>query len=67
MEYLLSEPSQAEVKRWLRGVVAATHGCVNSTNLAELAADHFNHDEWLDDETHWLWELIYELCHEDLD
>ena len=32
-------------------------GCFNRTALAESAADHFGHDEWLDDECHSVWDL----------
>lgn len=32
-------------------------GEVNYTRLAEEAAHYFDHDEWLDDETHWIWDL----------
>ena len=30
---------------------------LNPTVLAENAAHALEHDEWLDDETHWIWEL----------
>jgi hypothetical protein len=30
---------------------------INPTVLAENAAHALEHDEWLDDETHWIWEL----------
>jgi len=30
-----------------------------------LAALDLGHDEWLDDETHWIWELAVELTAED--
>ena len=26
------------------------------TQIAEAAANMFDHDEWLDDELHWIWE-----------
>jgi len=32
-------------------------GSVNLTKLAEGAAHAFDHDEWLDDETHWVWDV----------
>ena len=32
-------------------------GFINLTQLAENAAHEFNHDEWLDDESHWVWEV----------
>ena len=32
-------------------------GEVNNTALAEAAADALDHDEWLDDETHQVWDI----------
>ena len=32
-----------------------------ATTLAEDAARVFNHDEWLADETHWIWDLAIEI------
>ena len=32
-------------------------GEVNTTELAENAAHEFDSDEWLDDDTHWVWDL----------
>lgn len=31
--------------------------CETATNLAEWAADEFDHHEWCDDPDHWVWEL----------
>jgi len=39
-------------------------GEVNYTRLAENAAWHFDHDEWLDDETHWVWDVALEAGEE---
>ena len=36
-------------------------GEVNCTRLAENAAWEFDHDEWLDDETHWVWDLAVDI------
>lgn len=36
-------------------------GEVNTTQLAENAAHEFDHDEWLDDETHWVWDLAVDV------
>ena len=30
---------------------------VTATELAEMAASALDHPEWLDDETHWVWEI----------
>ena len=32
----------------------------SGTGLAERLAHDFSHDEWLDDETHWIWEVAAE-------
>lgn len=32
-------------------------GEVNCTHLAENTAWALNRDEWLDDETHWIWDM----------
>ena len=40
--------------------VCLATGDVNTTSLAELAADKFNLDSALDDETHYIWELALE-------
>lgn len=33
----------------------------NLTELAENAAIYLDHDEWLDDSDHWIWELAMEV------
>lgn len=40
---------------------ATERGELNTTRLAELIAYDVNHDEWLDDETHYLWEVVLEI------
>lgn len=37
-------------------------GDVNCTRLAEEAALVFDHLEWLDDETHWVWDLAVDIA-----
>lgn len=32
----------------------------HGTGLAERVAHELDHDEWLDDETHWIWEIAME-------
>lgn len=39
-------------------------GEVSPTILAELAADHFDHNEWLDDETNDVWDIAVEVSNE---
>jgi hypothetical protein len=64
------EPSRAAVKRWMLLYMqskAGDHlfdgktGELNTTLLAENAAHAFDHDEWLDDETHYIWEVAFEV------
>ena len=38
---------------------------MDATQLATLTALELGHDEWLDDETHWIWELAVELTAEE--
>ena len=35
---------------------------VNATTLAEIAAQELGHDEWLDDETHWIWDVAMDVA-----
>lgn len=56
----LSPLQRCEVRRWMRAHVRAyLDDCneVNLTKLAEDAAHEFEHDDWLDVETHEVWEL----------
>ena len=53
MRYELEDRSHIDI--WYQGYE------VNYTRLAENAAWHFNHDEWLDDECHWVWELAIQV------
>jgi hypothetical protein len=34
---------------------------INTTLLAESAAHEFDRHMWLDDETHWIWELAFQV------
>ena len=61
--------TKGQVRDWMIAEVnASTYyfepgtGEVNSTLLAESAAEHFNHHEWLDDETHFVWEAAVEAA-----
>jgi len=46
------------LKRQARDYMQAeARNCETATQLAENTAWHFDHDEWLDDELHWVWEL----------
>ena len=40
-------------------------GEVNMTQLAEDAAHAFDHDEWLDDPDHWIWDAAANALNED--
>lgn len=61
-----SRLTKAQVRRFMQNELlnrnsdAWQHGEVNYTRLAEEAAHYFNHDEWLDYESHWVWELALE-------
>jgi len=33
---------------------------MSATQIAEDTANHLNHAEWLENETHWIWELAIE-------
>jgi hypothetical protein len=35
---------------------------LSMTGLAELIARRFDADDWLDDETHWVWDIAAELA-----
>lgn len=51
---------QAEVLGYMVSVALSCRdsaGEIIPTKVAELAADHFDHDEWLYEETHWVWDL----------
>ena len=34
---------------------------VTATELAEVIAWEMNHDEWLDDPDHWIWDLALDM------
>jgi hypothetical protein len=56
----------ARVKNWMK--LNAEHhrdrdtGEVNATTLAEGAAHQFDHDEWLNDSTHEVWDWASEIA-----
>ena len=52
---------RAKVKTYMLNMA---HHHDNATSLAEDAAhnaDTVDHDAWLNDETHWIWELALEV------
>ena len=53
---------QAQVRNYM---AVECHSVDNATNLAENAAWHFNRSEWLDDDTHWVWDLAAEFISAD--
>jgi hypothetical protein len=56
----LGAKQRQAVLYWMRthGMdVACQRGEINTTALCEAAAHAFDHDDWLDCETHELWEL----------
>lgn len=60
-------PTPDEVLRWMAYAISdgsfvdRRTGEVNYTALAEGAAHTFDHDEWLDDPDHWVWEKALEV------
>lgn len=65
LDFFLKQYTETKMKKevlnYMLRVIAtcvdAATGEVNTTVLAELAADKFNLDSALDDETHWIWEI----------
>ena len=60
----MPEGEKAALRKWMQDELAVYHrlyegsaGELNATGLAEAAAWAFDHDEWLDDETHEVWEI----------
>lgn len=44
----------------VRAHITRLHSAYPNLNMTELAEDTaivFNHDEWLDDPDHWIWDL----------
>lgn len=58
----------ADIKRAMQELLDSgecidrTTGLANLTELAEAAAHELDHDEWLDDETHEVWDLAIEVA-----
>lgn len=62
----MTEPTKASIKRHMR-TIARDHvdpdtDEMNCTALAESTAHHFGRDEWLDDDTHIVWDLAIEIA-----
>ncbi len=53
---------RARVRQLCSEFVDRYTGLVNTTELAEGVAFEFEHDEWLDDETHPLWDMVVEIA-----
>lgn len=57
----MADVARREVEVWMRRqlhegeYVDKVTDEVDYTALAEGAAGHFEHDEWLDESTHWVW------------
>ena len=62
------ENLKSKVKKYMKSVLSDYYDPqlldINLTRLAEGTADHFNHDEWLDDESHWVWDLAVDAVEE---
>lgn len=61
-EYGIDRPLERKIRNWL---AFNCDGCENPTQLAEECAIAFDHDEWLDEETHPLWEWVLDYFQED--
>jgi hypothetical protein len=42
--------------------IGIDHGEANMTEIAEAAAHELDHDEWLDDPDHEVWEIVAEIA-----
>ena len=51
--------TQRDIKRYLQTRISL-YPDLTATQIAEDAAHYFYHDEWLDDETNWIWDLAAE-------
>ena len=57
---------KTEVRRYMeREVQGLNPHDINPTQLAENAAHAFDQDNWLDDETHWVWDLAISFIPDD--
>lgn len=63
--------TKEEVKNWMLMALdtdaesyADSGGEWNCTTLAENAAFNFESEAWLDDETHWVWDIAIEATEE---
>jgi len=61
--------TKASIKRWLKlqALTAPVFfrdsaGCWISTSFAEVAAHNWQRYDWLDDETHWIWDVAVEVA-----
>ena len=52
---------EASVKRYMEQLVRSEDVDDDPTYLAEQAAQHFGHPEWLDEEVHFVWELAQQV------
>ncbi len=52
--------TQANVKTY-GYLLLATETFNSATDIAETLAHEYDHDEWLDDETHWVWTVAMDL------
>ena len=57
-------PSKAQVKRWFRRNVDSYIDCgeVQCTQMVEaFCAEYPECDRWLDDDTHWVWDIPIDI------
>jgi len=59
-QFALIKKAKALVLRELRDLGDDEEA--NATQLAENVAHEMDHDEWLDDETHWIWDVAMDAA-----
>lgn len=59
-QFALIKKAKALVLRELRDLGDDEEA--NATQLAENVAHEMDHDEWLDDETHWIWDVVMDTA-----
>jgi hypothetical protein len=55
------------IQRFALGLMHEHHGRVPTatcTELAEATAIYLDHEEWLDDPDHWIWDLAFSTTQE---
>jgi hypothetical protein len=59
-QFALIRKAKAAAERDLREL--GENDEANATQIAENVAHEMDHDEWLDDETHWIWDVAMDAA-----